>query len=104
MTKFSAIRDFLWVPQAFLRGKVLRQKNYRFQDNFFRLTVPVTARRIVMLMKWWGYRPATMAELYTEARARARHNYGSLVLTPSKEELAEWGKHTSPDVGIRIRN
>ncbi len=100
-TKF---RDFLWVLQAFLRGKVLRQKVYQPQGNFFRLSVPVTARRNTMLMRWWGYRPATMAELYKAMRARAGHSYGSLVLTPSREELAEWEKHTCPDVGIRVQH
>ena len=104
MTKFNAIRDFLWVLQAFLRGKVLCQKAYCPQGDLFQLSIPVTAKRITMLMKWWGYRPATMAELYKAARARARRSYGSLVLTPSREELEEWEKHTSPDVGIRVRH
>ena len=102
--KFNAIRDFLWVFQAFLRGKLLRQKAYRPQGNFFRLPVPVTAKRITMLMKWWDYRPATMADLYKATRARRRHSYDSLVLTPSGEELEEWERHISPDVGIRARN
>ena len=62
MTKFNTIRDFLWVCQAFLRGKLLRQKAYRPQGNFFRLPVPVTNKHITMLMKWWGYRPMTLNE------------------------------------------
>jgi hypothetical protein len=62
MTKFNAIRDFLWVFRAFLRGKLLYQKAYRPQGNFFRLPVPVTAKRITMLMKWWGHRPMTLNE------------------------------------------
>lgn len=95
------ISDLLWVLQAFLRGKLLRQKAYRPQGNFFRLPVPVTTNRITMLMKWWGYRPATLADLYEATRREARHSYGSLVLTPSREQLEEWKKYTSPNVGIR---
>ena len=60
---FKAVRSFLWVLQAFLRGKVLRQKAYRPQGNIFRLPVSTSARRIKMLVKWWGFRPATTKEL-----------------------------------------
>lgn len=59
---FSNIRDFLWVLQAYLRGKLLRQKAYRLQGNMFRLPVPVTTKRILMLIKWWGHRPLTIKE------------------------------------------
>lgn len=63
MNKIKAIRDFLWVLQAFLRGKVLYQKTYRPQGNFFRPPGPASVRRIRMLMEWWCFRPATMDEL-----------------------------------------
>lgn len=62
MNKFHAIRDFLWVLQAFLRG-VLYQKTYRPQGDFFRPPGPASVRLIKMLMGWWGFRPATMNEL-----------------------------------------
>ena len=75
MTKFNAIRDFLWVLQAFLRGKVLRQKAYRpvyqiggnyFSFDHFTRSVPITSgttiRRMTMLMRWWGFRPMTPEE------------------------------------------
>jgi len=65
MTKFfNAICDFLWVLSAFLRGKLLRQKAYRPQGIFFRLPVPVTAKRIIMLLKWWGMRPMGIHEAH----------------------------------------
>lgn len=101
MIKFNAIRDFLWVLQAFLRGKLLRQKAYCPQGTFFKLSLPfpVTAKRIKTLMSWWGYRMATLTDLYRGTRER--HSYSSLVLTPSREELEEWEKHISPDVGIQ---
>jgi len=59
---FKNLRDYLWVLQAFLRGKVLRQKAYTPQDNCFRLPVSMTTNRILMLMKWWGLRPLTQKE------------------------------------------
>ena len=59
---FKNLRDYLWVVQVFLRGKVLRQKAYMPQGNCFRLPVPMTTYRILMLMKWWGLRPLTQAE------------------------------------------
>ncbi len=55
--------DFLWVLQAFLRGKVLRQKDYRPQGNVFCLSTQTNYKRITMLMKWWARRPATVAEV-----------------------------------------
>ena len=61
---FSSICDFLWVLQAFLRGKVLRQKAYRPQQGMFCLPVPVTAIRILRLVRWWGLRPMTAAEMW----------------------------------------
>lgn len=105
------IYDFLWVLRAFLRGKLLRQKAYRpyrrarrVADFFHLVAIPgTTATRNAALMKWWGYRPATLAELYAESRARTGYNFGSLVLTPSSGELVEWEKHFSPDIGIRQR-
>lgn len=61
----SAVKnsDRLWVLKAYLRGKVLRQKAYRPQGNMFRLSVSVTAKRIMMLMSWWGFRPMTAEEV-----------------------------------------
>ena len=59
---FKNLRDYLWVVQVFLRGKVLRQKAYMPQGNCFRLPVPMTTYRILMLMKWWGLRPLTQKE------------------------------------------
>jgi len=63
MTKLEAICDFLWVLQAFLRGKVLRQKAYRPNTNGFRLPVSCTVERMLMLTRWWGYRPMTLEEV-----------------------------------------
>ncbi len=57
------VLDFLWVLQAYLRGKVLRQKDYLPQDNFFRPSTATNCKRITMLMKWWARRPATIAEV-----------------------------------------
>jgi len=102
MKKFKAIHDFLWVFQAFMRGKVLRQKVYCSQENFFRMPVPANVKRTTMLMKWWGYRPASEDDLREEARERMRFSYGGRVFPPSREELAEWEKHGPPNIGIRI--
>ena len=67
MTKFNSIRDFLWTLQAYLRGKILRQKAYRpqTQGNFsvFRATTGTTARRATMLIKWWGRRPMSVEDM-----------------------------------------
>lgn len=101
MTRLNTVYDFLWVIQAFLRGKVLRQEDYRPQGNLFQLPVSVIAKRFTMLMRWWGYRPATLADLYRETRTRAGHTRHSLVLSPSREELEEWRTHVFPDIGIR---
>lgn len=59
---FNKIGDFLWVLQAFLRGKLFCQKAYRPQGNFFP-PVPVTIKRVSMLMKWWGHRLMSIDEV-----------------------------------------
>lgn len=52
----NSIFDFLWVLQAYLRGKVLRQKDYlEGENNRFHLPVLLNFKRIRMLMKWWGH-------------------------------------------------
>jgi len=61
-SKKVTLLDFLWVLQAFLRGKVLRQKDYRPQGNVFCLSTQTNYKRITMLMDWWGHRPATLKE------------------------------------------
>lgn len=75
---FGSVLDFLWVLQAYLRGKVLRQKNYRLQGNFFRLATATNYKRITMLMKWWGHRSATTAEI----RSLLAQTSGSMVKSP----------------------
>jgi hypothetical protein len=66
MTKLS-IRDYCWAFTAYFRGKVLRQQAYRPQNNgvfmAFRTPRGVTAKRQMLLMRLWGYRPMTMAEI-----------------------------------------
>lgn len=74
MNKFHAIRDFLWVLQAFLRGKILHQKIYRPQGSFFRPPGPASVRRIRMLMEWWRFRPATKDELIAFWNAAGRND------------------------------
>ena len=63
--KFKLLCDFLWVFQAFLRGKVLRQKAYKPICNTFCPPVNTTAKRILMLIKWWRRRPMKIADLYS---------------------------------------
>ncbi|MBI1957332.1 MAG: hypothetical protein HYS44_02655 [Candidatus Niyogibacteria bacterium] len=75
MKKLNAIRDFLWVLQAFLRGKVLRQKAYWPLDNVLRPPVPTTVRRISMLMRWWGYRLPTLDEAKALVERKEKHGY-----------------------------
>lgn len=62
---FGYIADLLWVILAYLRGKVLRQKAYRLvtQNGLMRPPMATTVRRMIMLMRWWGLRPATLEEL-----------------------------------------
>jgi hypothetical protein len=67
LTKLKAlywvVADYLWVAQAYLRGKVLKQKGYRPTGILFHLAVPTTAKRITMLFGLWGYRCLTIQEL-----------------------------------------
>jgi len=58
----NTVFDFLWALQAYLRGKVLCQKDYRPQGDFFRLSTRTNYRRITLLMSWWGRRLATVKE------------------------------------------
>lgn len=55
--------DFLWVIQAFFRGKVLRQTGYcplgylGFRTNVFHFTVDnIPYDRVKKLVAWWGFR------------------------------------------------
>ena len=59
----SVVADYLWVAQAYLRGKVLKQKGYRPTGVLFHLPVSTTAKRITMLFGFWGYRCLTAQEL-----------------------------------------
>lgn len=53
-----------WIIMAFLRGKILHQRNYRPREEHFFHAVPgATIQRMTILMRWWGFRPATMEEL-----------------------------------------
>ncbi len=60
--KKAKMIDYLWVLQAFLRGKVLRQKAYRPQGNIFRAMPGGSIGRMLILIRWWGYRPMTLEE------------------------------------------
>lgn len=64
--------DLLWVLQAFLRGKVLRQKAYRLQAGCTNLPVAVSVRRITKLMRWWGLRLATLEEIVALQRQQEK--------------------------------
>lgn len=79
-----SFRDRLWVLQAFLHGKVLRQKAYRPQDNFFRAMPGITVRRMTTLMRWWGFRPATSDELtaFWEATAEVEKKTPLVAIDP----------------------
>lgn len=57
------LRDRLWVIQSFLRGKVLRQRAYHPHGDFFHPPVPVSVKRVVALLRWWGRRPMTLDEV-----------------------------------------
>ena len=66
MTVLNWFRDYLWVLQAYLRGKVLRQKYYRPQTSvYFNIppTTNATTKRMVLLIRWWGLRPATFGDM-----------------------------------------
>lgn len=62
MKKEIKIIDYLWVLQAFLRGKILRQKAYRPQGNIFHTIPGGSIERMLILIRWWGYRPMTAEE------------------------------------------
>jgi hypothetical protein len=74
---FSNIRDYLWVLQAYLRGKLAAPEGLPSQTNgplvTFRATRGVTYRRQVMLMRLWGTRPMTLDEAIA---AHLRNNPG----------------------------
>lgn len=94
---FNTIRDFLWVLQAFLRGKLLRQKAYRPQGNFFRPPVPVTIKRITRLMKWWGHRPMTLDEVKTLMEQAAKWDNPEVLYGGDWSEHYDFGHHLSRD-------
>lgn len=62
----SYLSDCLWVAVMLVRGKVLRQKAYRLEAGVISVIRGTTARRMTMLMGWWGLRPATLDELKRE--------------------------------------
>ncbi len=57
------LSDCLWVLKAYLRGKVLQQKGYQPQEDFY-FVIPesVTVKRMKLLIRLWGLRPATLDE------------------------------------------
>ncbi len=62
--------DFLWVVQAFFRGKVLRQKAYRplwrlvFGINIFHFPYDsIPYDRVKKLVAWWGFRFIKVQEM-----------------------------------------
>lgn len=57
--------DRLWVLQAFLRGKVLREEFYRpmFDGLLFVDVAFATVKRMTALIDWWGFRLATPKEV-----------------------------------------
>ena len=57
-----SIRDFFWVVQSFLRGK-FGDKSYQIKNGIFRLSKSTTSKRVAMLMRCWGFKPATIKEL-----------------------------------------
>jgi len=68
------ILDYLWVFQAFLRGRVLCQESYRpilylnGKYSFDGLVSPrflrgVTINRVSLLARWWGFHEARQDEL-----------------------------------------
>lgn len=97
----AVVRDFLWVTQAFLRGKFLRQKNYcpQAQGKFFCFSAP-NSKCFKGLLKCWGYKPATLGDLFRENGRRSPGFY-TLVARPTNEELTDWDAHVLDDVGIR---
>lgn len=91
-TKLS-FRDFLWVLMAFLRGKVLRQKNYRPHGNAFPSMPGATIQRMLPLMNWWGYRPMTMEEvmlLMQTKEPKDRPGYVPYVSWTDKSTDVDW--------------
>ena len=86
------IKDFFWVLNVYLRGKVFHQEKYCPQNekqsySFFQLPVPFTSKRIIMLMRWWGLKPMTVKELVnfindtSNFRVQKDKNTGSLQLS-----------------------
>jgi len=72
MTNRSTIGNFLWVLQAYARGKVLRQTAYRPKGNLFRAMPGATAERMLRLMRWWGFNPATPEDLVALMQQQVR--------------------------------
>lgn len=90
---FKTFRDYLWVLQAFLRGKVLRQKAYQPQGNFFRLPVPMTTNRILMLMKWWGLRHESQGRLSARSQVRGRAASAARLTNPASHRFGRTVLH-----------
>ena len=64
----GCFRDWAVVLWSYFCGKVLRRKNYLPQDAGNNMSVlhglpRMTSRRVLLLMKLWGYRPLMLDEL-----------------------------------------
>lgn len=63
----SWVADLTWVANAFLRGKVLKQKAYcpkqQGKLSFFQGIPGATLSRLLRLMELWGLRPLKTDEL-----------------------------------------
>ena len=80
----QSVRDYFWVIRAFFLGKILRQKSYRpeTQGEFLSFSAPpgATATRMATLIRWWGGRLVTTAELRKILRAESRKRGGLQIL------------------------
>jgi hypothetical protein len=76
--QWMRLADYLWAIGAYLRGKVLATPGYapRSSDEatrsplvYFHLPVVVGIRRMNILRRMWGLRPATAHELQDRLRS-----------------------------------
>jgi hypothetical protein len=88
------IRDFLWCLVAYCRGRVLRQKAYRpVISGLVRFPLAMNVRRMTMLMRWWGMRPATTDEF----AAFIGRQINELRVPELTWDGSDWGQRWSHD-------
>ena len=89
--RFKSSRDFLWVLQAFLRGKVLRQKAYRPHGNgkgfFLRVPEGTSQERSTALLKKWKGKPIMVKDVVEGS------NSSSIFSLIYDKELNRWIAH-----------